>query len=122
MIAYTTIGTNDLQQAAAFYDSLFASAGFQRLVVLDDKIAWGQDMTHPLFFVTLPFDGQPASAGNGSMIALGMKSPAQVNTLHAKALELGASNEGSPGPRGDSFYCAYFRDPDGNKLNLFCLI
>jgi len=69
--------------------------------------------------VTLPFDKKPASVGNGVMVALGVESPAQVDALHRKALQLGATDEGAPGPRGEGFYAGYFRDLDGNKLNFF---
>jgi len=122
MIVYTTVGTNDLPRAAAFYDALFTPLGYQRLIESDSKIAWGVDTSHPMFFVAKPFDGQPATVGNGTMIALGMKCPADIDATHAKAIELGAVNEGAAGPRGPSFYCGYFRDLDGNKLNLFCLV
>lgn len=122
MIVYTTIGTNDLRRAAAFYDALFAPLGYKRLIESDSKIAWGTDTSQPMFFASKPFDGRPASAGNGTMIAIAMKDTAQIDATHAKALALGATNEGSPGPRGPAFYCAYFRDLDGNKLNLFCLV
>lgn len=122
MIGYITLGTNDLPRAAAFYDALFAPLGYKRLFEEQDKIAWGIDFTQPLFFVTKPFDGRAASVGNGTMIALAMKSPAQVDATHAHALALGATDEGAAGPRGSNFHCGYFRDPDGNKLNLFCMV
>ena len=122
MIVYTTVGTNDLPRAAAFYDALFAPLGYQRLIESDSKIAWGASMAHPMFFVAKPFDGKPATVGNGSMVALGMKNPADIDATHAHALKLGARNEGDAGPRGPSFYCGYLRDLDGNKLNLFCLV
>jgi len=72
--------------------------------------------------VIKPFDENPATVGNGTMVALAFDAPEKVDALHAKALELGAADEGAPGPRGDgSFYAGYFRDPDGNKLNAFCM-
>jgi catechol 2,3-dioxygenase-like lactoylglutathione lyase family enzyme len=120
MIAYTMVGTNDLPRAGAFYDAVFGPLGCKRLFQGDDKIAWGRDRASPMFFVTKPFDGKPATVGNGVMIALAMKNPAEVNTVHAAALKHGAKDEGAAGPRGTSFYCGYFRDPDGNKINLFC--
>lgn len=122
MITYTTVGTNDLPRAAAFYDALFALLGYRRVIESVDKIAWGIDLAHPpLFFVTRPFDGQPATVGNGTMIGLGLKNPAEIRAAHARVLELGGSDEGPPGPRGP-FYCGYFRDLDGNKLNLHCVL
>jgi predicted lactoylglutathione lyase len=72
--------------------------------------------------VLTPFDGKPATVGNGVMVALYVDSRAKVDALHARALELGGSDEGAPGPRGDSgFYAGYFRDLDGNKLNAFTM-
>jgi predicted lactoylglutathione lyase len=72
--------------------------------------------------VTKPHNGEPATVGNGVMVALAMNSPEKVDAIHAKALELGATDEGAPGPRGEQFYAGYFRDLDGNKLNAFCMI
>jgi len=68
-----------------------------------------------------PFDGKPATVGNGVMVALAAASKAQVDAIHAKALALGGADEGAPGPRGPGFYAGYFRDLDGNKLNAFFL-
>lgn len=122
MIGYATLGTNDLPRALAFYDALLAELGATRLWESPRGCAYGTSMTDPGLGIMTPFDGQPASAGNGSMIALKADNPAQVNRLHARALALGGRDEGPPGPRGDGgFYAAYFRDLDGNKLNLFCM-
>lgn len=121
MIGYTTIGTNDLARSTAFYDALFAEIGGKRLLEMDRLIAWGKSFEQPMFSVCKPYDGQPASAGNGTMVAIAMQSPAQIDALHKKALELGASDEGAVGPRGPTFYCGYVRDLDGNKLNFFCM-
>ncbi|MET3653783.1 VOC family protein [Dyella japonica] len=120
MIAYTMLGTNDLSRAGAFYDALFDPLGYKRLFEDGDKIGWGAE--YPLFFATKPFDGNRATVGNGTMIALLMKNPAEIDVTHLQALKLGGSDEGAAGPRGSSFYCAYFRDLDGNKINLCCLI
>jgi catechol 2,3-dioxygenase-like lactoylglutathione lyase family enzyme len=122
MIGYTMVGTNDLPRAAAFYDALFVSLGYKRLFELEDKIAWGADPAQPMFFVCKPFDGKPATVGNGTMTGIAVKNPAAVDAAHEKALALGGVDEGAAGPRGSSFYCGYFRDLDGNKLNLFCLV
>ena len=121
MIGYTTLGTNDLPRAAAFYDELFAVIGAKRLMEFERGYAWGISMDKPGFGVLRPFDGQPASVGNGVMVALVVDSQDKVNALHAKALALGAKDEGAPGLRGGGFYAAYFRDLDGNKLNAFCM-
>lgn len=121
MIGYTTLGTNDLPRAAAFYDELFAVIGIKRMMDFERGYAWGSGMDKPAFGVMRPFDGKPASVGNGVMIALAVDSQDKVQALHAKALALGGTDEGAPGPRGEGFYAAYFRDLDGNKLNAFCM-
>ncbi len=122
MIGYVTLGTNDLQRAAAFYDALLADLGGKRMMELDRVIAWGSGAGTPMLCAAIPFDGKPATAGNGTMVALWCDSTAKVDALHARALELGASDEGAPGPRGPSgFYGGYCRDPDGNKLAFFNL-
>lgn len=122
MLGYATFGTNDLPRAAAFYDALLAPLGFVRNMTFDRGYAWGTPaMDKPGLGVLTPFDGQPATVGNGAMVAIGLATPAEVDAAHARALSLGAADEGAPGPRGPGFYAAYFRDLDGNKLNFFCL-
>ena len=120
MIGYVTLGTNDLPRAAAFYDALAAHFGVGRMMDTEAFIAWGAWGGPAGIAATVPFDGQPATVGNGVMVALVVDSPAKVDALYRKAMELGAADEGKPGPRGDGFYAAYFRDLDGNKLNFFC--
>ncbi|HZP67656.1 MAG TPA: VOC family protein [Rudaea sp.] len=121
MIGYATLGTNDLPRAAAFYDALLGSIGASRWMESDTFVAWAVSPTQPALGIIKPYDGKPATVGNGSMIALVMNSRDKVDALHKKALELGAKDEGAPGPRGEGFYAGYFRDLDGNKLNAFCL-
>mgnify|MGYP001190369316 CR=1 FL=1 len=121
MIGYVTLGTNDLPRAAAFYDALLGEIGGQRFMETDRFIAWSAAPDKPGIGLTKPFDGKPASAGNGTMVALAVETPAQVDHLHRKALHLGGTDEGAPGDRGNGFYAGYFRDPDGNKLNAFCM-
>ena len=121
MIGYVTLGTNDLPRAAAFYDTLLAQIGAKRLWASDSGIAWGVAMDKPALTVMKPHNGQPATHGNGNMVALVVRQPAQVDMLYKKALELGATDEGPPGPRGGGFYCGYFRDLEGNKFNVFCM-
>jgi catechol 2,3-dioxygenase-like lactoylglutathione lyase family enzyme len=121
MIGYVTLGTNDLPRAAAFYDALLAGLGAKRLWDSPTGIGWGTSMDQPMLAVMQPFDGMPATRGNGTMVALVVKQPEQVHTFHAKALALGATDEGPAGPRGGGFYCGYCRDLDGNKLNFFCM-
>ena len=122
MIGYVTIGTNDLDKASKFYDTLMAEINAARFMESDSFIAWATAPTAPALYVIKPYDGEAATVGNGTMVALLMESPEQVNSFHKKALELGATNEGDPGPRlGGGFYAGYFRDLDGNKLNAFCM-
>lgn len=121
MIGYALFGTNDLPRAAAFYDALLAEIGAARYMEDERFIAWGVSPTQPSLGVIKPFDGQPATVGNGTMIALALDSNDKVDRLYAKAIALGAADEGPAGPRGmTGFYAGYFRDLDGNKLNVFC--
>ena len=121
MIGYVTLGTNDLPRAAAFYDALLAEIGAKRFMETDRAIAWTVGPTAPGLGVGRPYDGKPATVGNGVMIALVVDSKAKVDRVHAKALALGGKDEGAVGPRGEGFYAGYFRDLDGNKLNVFCM-
>jgi catechol 2,3-dioxygenase-like lactoylglutathione lyase family enzyme len=122
MIAYTLVGTNDAAKALAFYDGLLAELGGKRAVELGAVTLYAGAEGTPFFGVAEPQNGEAASVGNGSMISLAASSPEEVDRLHAKALSLGASDDGTPGPRESAslkFYAGYFRDPDGNKLNFF---
>ena len=121
MIGYVTLGTNELGRAAKFYDELFGSIGASRMMESDTFIAWSTQPSAPAVSLIRPFDGNPATVGNGVMVAIAMDSRAKVDAFHAKALELGAADEGGPGIRFGDFYAGYFRDPDGNKLNAFCM-
>ncbi|WP_185234330.1 VOC family protein [Teredinibacter franksiae] len=117
MIGYITLGSNDVAKAAEFYDPLFKILGARRVYDYDSYVAWSADGEAVIFSITSPFNGELATPGNGTMIALLAASEDQVNLLHAKAISLGALNEGEPGMRSGGYYCAYFRDVDGNKLN-----
>ncbi|MEO8249060.1 MAG: VOC family protein [Burkholderiales bacterium] len=122
MIGYTTVGTNDLSKASAFFDEVLAPMGARRVTdFLGRGCGWGNGKGKPLFGVIQPHDRQPASVGNGTMVALAVADAAQVEALHAKAVALGAKDEGAPGKRTDHFYGAYFRDLDGNKICVFCV-
>ncbi len=122
MIGYVTLGTNDMEKAAKFYDALAKEMGVGRMMDFDQFIAWGTMGGAPGIAATKPFDGQAASVGNGVMVALQAEDTDQVKRLYDLALANGGSDEGAPGPRGDEgFYAGYFRDPDGNKLNAFCM-
>ncbi len=119
MIAYATLGTNNLQRAGKFYDALLGAVGAKRAMEFERMIVWANSPTAPMLGVCTPFDGKAATIGNGTMISLGVSSKEQVDTLYKKALELGGTDEGAPGARGPGFYIGYFRDLDGNKMNFF---
>jgi catechol 2,3-dioxygenase-like lactoylglutathione lyase family enzyme len=121
MIGYTTFGTNDMARAAGFYDALLAELGAKRAMEMPTFIAWATAPGTPMVAIIKPFDGKPATVGNGVMVALQASSKAQVDAIHKKALALGGKDEGAPGPRGPGFYAGYFRDLEGNKLNAFFL-
>ena len=125
MIGYATVGTNDLDRARAYFDALFGTIGATRLMELPSNgfTLYGTSFGRPGVAVTRPYDQQPATVGNGNMIALAMDSREKVDAFYAKALELGGTDEGPPGLRSpdgpQAFYGAYFRDLDGNKFCAF---
>ena len=127
MIGYVTVGTDDIERARAFYDALFEIIGARRLMQLDDQhgfTMYGKRLDRANLVVLQPYDDRPAAAGNGNMAAIAVSSKEQVDALHARALQLGGTDEGAPGYRGDprrGFYFGYFRDLDGNKLAAFNL-
>jgi catechol 2,3-dioxygenase-like lactoylglutathione lyase family enzyme len=119
MIGYATLGTNDLERAAAFYDALLAEMGARRLWGYDRGIGWGTSDDKPSLGVFKPYDGRPATVGNGVMIALQVGSREMVDRVYKKALALGGVDEGPVGARSPTFYAGFFRDLDGNKLNVY---
>ena len=121
MIGYVMVGTNDMDKAATFYDALLAELGGSRMMDEETFIAWTNGAGQPAVSICKPHDGMEATVGNGVMVALACDKPETVDRVYKKAIELGAKDEGAAGPRGDSFYAGYFRDPDGNKLNAFCM-
>jgi catechol 2,3-dioxygenase-like lactoylglutathione lyase family enzyme len=116
MIGYATIGVNDLEIAAAFYDVLLGEMGARRLFSSDRLKLYGTGMDAAMLGICIPYDKQPQHPGNGNMIAIDCHSRESVDRLYAKAMELGATDEGGPGERMPTFYGAYVRDLDGNKL------
>lgn len=127
MIGYVTLGTNDLDKARAYYDALLGSIGASRLMQFGDEFGgftmWGTSWGKPAIALTRPYNKLDAVPGNGNMVAIVMDSRDKVDAFYAKALELGGSDEGPPGLRGEegpqAFYGAYFRDPEGNKICAF---
>jgi catechol 2,3-dioxygenase-like lactoylglutathione lyase family enzyme len=124
MIGYIVLGTNDLARAASFYDGLLAEMSVSRMMEFGERgYAWAAAMDKPMLCIMKPFDGELATVGNGVMAGIAAESREQVDRIYNKAIELGGSDEGAPGLRavgGDGFYAAYFRDLDGNKLDVFC--
>lgn len=126
MFSYISLGTHDIDKARRFYDAVLAPLGHQRIEGYDADAtseAWGLDDPGPHLWLTQPFDGQSASAGNGTMVSFLAPHRKAVDAFHAAALANGGTNEGAPGLRphyGPHFYAAYVRDPDGNKLNAVC--
>ena len=121
MLGYMTLGTNNHERACKFYDELLGSIGDKRVFDQDGFVVWGKSMTNAGFAITRPYDGEAATVGNGVMAAFNMATKEEVDAFYAKALELGATDEGAPGTRIPGFYAGYFRDLDGHKLNAFCL-
>ena len=121
MIGYITLGSNDLDSAKQFYDAFFSVLGIKRLPGSEQFPSWGIDWSSPpALNIVNPYDKNEATVGNGVMVALKVETKELVDKAHHKAIELGAKCEGPPGPRGKSgFYAGYFRDLDGNKLNVF---
>ncbi len=121
MIGYATLGTNDIEKARTFYDALLGEIGAKRAVDDEHITLWATSRTG-LLGVIKPFNGEAATIGNGSMVAINVESAEIVANLHAKALALGGTDEGAPGPRGGGkSQFAYFRDLDGNKLAFYCM-
>jgi catechol 2,3-dioxygenase-like lactoylglutathione lyase family enzyme len=120
VVGYMTMGTNDIARAARFYDAIAEVLGAKRVWAIESSIVWGKPGGAQLD-ITLPFDGKPATVGNGAMVAFECADRAQVDAVHKTALALGGSDEGAPGERWPGFYAGYFRDPDGNKLNAFIM-
>lgn len=128
MISYVTVGATDMARAGRFYSAFLPALGY-RVETYHGDLSYipdtpeGQKPTSPDFYVKTPYNGDPASAGNGSMVAFEASTQAQVRQLHAAAMAAGGCDEGTPGFRADygpSFYVGYLRDPDGNKIALFC--
>jgi len=121
MIGYTTLGTNDFAKSGKFYDNLLAQLGAKRVMEDEHIIIWSNKPKAAMIAVIKPHNGQPATVGNGTMVALVVKDLATIESLHSKALELGATCEGAPGPRGDNMNFGYVRDLEGNKLAFYCM-
>ena len=123
MLLYITLGTNDLARAKRFYDATLATIDLHFMGEFDGEIGYGPPgAENPLVWINPPYDGKPATVGNGSMLAFAAQTRAAVDAFHSAAIANGGSDEGAPGlrPFGPHFYAAYVRDPDGNKLSAVC--
>jgi catechol 2,3-dioxygenase-like lactoylglutathione lyase family enzyme len=118
MLGYVTIGVNDMDKAVAFYDALLGEIGAKQLMGMD-RIKFYGTGEGAMLAICLPYDEKAQNPGNGNMVAIPGGSREGVDKLYAKAMSLGASDEGEPGERMPVFYGAYVRDPDGNKLCFF---
>ena len=119
MIGYVCIGCDDPPRAARFYDELLAVFGARRQGENERYISYGLTPEGSSLLLIKPFNGKPASAGNGAMVALSVDSTAKVDAVYKKAMALGAKDEGPAGARSPDFYAAFFRDPEGNKLAVY---
>lgn len=120
MIGYTTIGVSNMDKAKEFYSELLGEMGAKLGMDMGRIAFFSAGRDKPMFAICVPYNEEAPTAGNGNMIALQCDSEEQIQALHTKAIELGASDEGAPGERiKDAFYGAYVRDPDGNKLAFF---
>ena len=120
-IAHVNFGTTDLERGARFYDAIIAEFGGARSFTRERAVGWSFPDGGPSIGIAYPFDGKPANFGNGTMFALMASSEDQVRRVYAAAMANDGSCEGPPGLRANGFYAAYYRDPDGNKLNAFCV-
>lgn len=132
MFTYVCLGTNDVTRAARFYDAVLGALGLSRCQVADEAsfdgwAGWGTyergGLEELAIWLCPPYDGKPATVGNGTMIALAARSWDEVDRFHAEALANGGSCDGAPGLRlryNPDFYAAYVRDPDGHKLAAVC--
>jgi catechol 2,3-dioxygenase-like lactoylglutathione lyase family enzyme len=126
MFSHVTVGARDLERAGRFYDAVLAPLGLKRRVVASDggppALCWvAIQAPLPRFYVYIPFDGEPATAGNGCLAAFLSPSQEAVRTAYTEGLAHGGTDEGAPGPRphyGDGYFGAYLRDPDGNKVHI----
>lgn len=117
ILSHVSLGTNDFEAAARFYDAVLATLGCRRIMEHPDTIAYGK--VYPEFWLGAPYDGARATAGNGTHISFFAGSTAQVDAFYAAAMAAGAGDDGAPGPRseyGEPYYGCFVRDLDGHKI------
>ena len=125
MFSHINLGTNNIEQAAVFYDAVLAPLGLIKKAITDNNETvswcWAGSQGLPNFYVVMPINKEPASAGNGSMVAFAAPSSAAVDIAYQAGLDVGGQSEGAPGLRdqyGPGYYGAYLRDLDGNKIHI----
>ena len=121
MIRFVTLGTNNLKKSSNFYNEILEILSINRVEEEEGYVGYAKEKTNNLsdFYIMKPFNKNEATIGNGTMISFDALTPEKVNEIHKKALQLGATKEGDPGPRHGDHYYAYFRDLDGNKICVF---
>lgn len=119
MISYAMVGSKNLKASGEFFDKVLGVIGAIRIIENERMILWGTAKDQPSFAVCLPFDGNEATSGNGTMISFGADSDEQVKAIYNAARDAGGLCEGEPGIRAETFYIGYFRDLDGNKFSAF---
>ena len=124
VIGFVMVGTNDLEKSSKFYDSILVHLGMKRVTVTERYIGYGHSSEDSgvKFYITKPYNKENATSGNGTMVALSAETKEAVDKFHKTALENGATDEGSPGPRSDGNYYGYILDHDGNKITARCLL
>jgi catechol 2,3-dioxygenase-like lactoylglutathione lyase family enzyme len=117
ILSHVSIGTNDFTRALVFYDAVVGAIGGRRVMEHPGAVAYGR--AYPEFWIHEPYDGAPATVGNGTHIAFVAASKAEVDAFHAAGIAAGATDDGKPGPRpdyGEPYYGSFLRDPDGHKI------
>ena len=124
VIGFVMVGTNDLEKSSKFYDAVLFHLGMKRVTVTERYIGYGHSSEDSgvKFYITKPHNKENANAGNGTMVALSAETKEAVDKFHKTALENGATDEGTPGPRSDGNYYGYIRDHDGNKITARCIV
>ena len=122
MFSFVTLGTNNLKKSKQFYDDLLVSIDIVKAEENDNYIGYAKknNINNIEFYLMKPHNKEEATYGNGTMITFTATSKESVINTYNLALKLGAKDEGSPGPRHEEHFYAYFRDLDGNKICIFC--
>lgn len=125
MLNYITVGANDVPRSGRFYAAVLIPLGYEMTETAHGVEFTSRDPARnpSAVYVEPPYDGKPATVGNGSMAAFRADTQALVRSIHAAGLAAGGADEGAPGFRddySDQFHVSYLRDPLGNKIAIFC--